>query len=145
MMSKKQPGLVARSNPSESKGCRRYQRLRFSVKPAKTGGETLANLILRIYSQCADNFADLRQRFESVLSRARQVLDWPQNKQITLIMDRGIFGMEVFEKILAEPLVHLITWEKGYDKGQWCVNENRRKSAGQDSSDLLLSKNVLPG
>ena len=76
-----------------------------------------------LYSQCADNFADLRQRFESVLWRARQVLDWPQNKQITLIVDRGIFGMEVFEKILAEPLVHLITWEKGYDKGQWCAKE----------------------
>ena len=38
-----------------------------------------------LYSQCADNFADLRQRFESVLAR-------------------------------------LITWEKGYDKGQWCAS-----------------------
>jgi hypothetical protein len=76
-----------------------------------------------IYCQCADNFADLRQRLWNVLSRARQVLDWPQDKVITCIIDRGVFGMEVFEKILADPFVHLITWEKGYIKGQWCAKE----------------------
>ena len=105
-----------------------------------------------LYSQCADNFADLRQRFESVLWRARQVLDWPQNKQITLIVDRGIFGMEVFEKILAEPLVHLITWEKGYDKGQWCAKEQsaeftleRKRNRADDVRNHQVGSSRKPG
>jgi len=76
-----------------------------------------------LYCQCADNFDDLRQRFWGVVSGARQVLDWPVEKVITLVVDRGIFGMEVFEKILADPYLHLITWEKGYVGGQWCPKD----------------------
>ena len=76
-----------------------------------------------VYCQCTDNFADLRQRFWEVVSRARQVLGWPQDKIITLIVDRGIFAMEVFEKIVADPHLHLITWEKGYTKGHWCAKD----------------------
>jgi hypothetical protein len=76
-----------------------------------------------VYCQCADNFEDLRQRFWGMVSRARQVLDWPPEKVLTLVVDRGIFAMEVFEKILADPYLHLITWEKGYVAGQWCPKE----------------------
>ncbi len=76
-----------------------------------------------VYCQCADNFADLRQRVWGVVSRARHVLGWPLEKELTLIVDRGIFGLEVFEKIVADPYLHLITWEKGYVRGQWCQKD----------------------
>ena len=72
-----------------------------------------------VYCQCADNFADLRQRLWGVVSRARQVLGWSPETALTLVVDRGIFAREVFTKILADPCLHLITWEKGYAKGQW--------------------------
>ena len=72
-----------------------------------------------VYLECADNFADLRERCWGVVSRARQVLGWPPEKVLTLIVDRGIFGLEVFEKILADPCLHLVTWEKGYVRGSW--------------------------
>jgi len=34
-------------------------------------------------------------------------------------VDRGIFGAEVFEKVLADPALHLITWQKGYVAQSW--------------------------
>lgn len=35
------------------------------------------------------------------------------------MVDPGIFGAEVFEKILADPSPHLITWQKGYVAQPW--------------------------
>jgi hypothetical protein len=29
---------------------------------------------------------------------------------LTAVVDRGILGAEVFEKVLADPALHLITW-----------------------------------
>lgn len=72
-----------------------------------------------IYCECTDNFADLRQRLWDLVGRLRQTLGWSADKVLTLVVDRGIFGLEVFEKVLAEPGLHLITWEKGYEPGQW--------------------------
>jgi hypothetical protein len=72
-----------------------------------------------IYFECTDNFADLRERLWELIERLRQALGWPMEKVLTLILDRGVFGQDVFEKVLADPYVHLITWEKGYVAGQW--------------------------
>ena len=72
-----------------------------------------------IYCECTDNFADLRQRLWDVVARLRQTLAWSSDKVITLVVDRGVFGLEVFSKVLADPGLHLITWEKGYQPGQW--------------------------
>ncbi len=72
-----------------------------------------------IYWECTDNFADLRQRLWEVVLRLRQTLGWGSDKVITLVVDRGVFGLEVFGKVLADPGLHLITWEKGYQPGQW--------------------------
>jgi hypothetical protein len=72
-----------------------------------------------LYFETTDNFADLRQRFFEVIEHGRQALKWPAERVLTFIVDRGIFGKEVFEKVLADPALHLITWEKGYERQNW--------------------------
>jgi hypothetical protein len=72
-----------------------------------------------LYFETTDNFADLRQRFFEVVKHFRQAMKWPEDRVLTFIVDRGIFGKEVFEKVLADPALHLITWEKGYERQNW--------------------------
>jgi hypothetical protein len=72
-----------------------------------------------LYFETTDNFADLRERFFAVVQRCRQVLQWPADRVLTWVVDRGIFSQEVFEKVLADPALHLITWEKGYVAQTW--------------------------
>ena len=72
-----------------------------------------------LYLETTDNFADLRQRFFDVVQRCRQVLKWPAERVLTFVVDRAIFGKEVFEKVLTDPALHLITWEKGYAQQAW--------------------------
>lgn len=72
-----------------------------------------------LYFETTDNFADLRQRFFGVVNRCRAVLQWPRQRVVSLVVDRAIFGREVFDQVLADPTLHLITWEKGYQPGQW--------------------------
>lgn len=72
-----------------------------------------------LYFETTDNFADLRQRFFDVVQRCRQVMKWPKERVLSFVVDRAIFGKEVFQKVLADPALHLITWEKGYQKQPW--------------------------
>lgn len=73
-----------------------------------------------LYFEITDNADDLRERLPGLLQRARQTLDWPLDKVLTLIVDRAVFGLETFAKIQADPALHLITWEKGYQAdGSW--------------------------
>jgi hypothetical protein len=72
-----------------------------------------------LYFETTDNFADLRERFFDVVQQCRQVLQWPVERVLTWVVDRAIFGQEVFEKVLADPTLHLITWEKGYEAQAW--------------------------
>ena len=72
-----------------------------------------------IYFETTDNFEDLRVRFFTVADHCRQVLEWPPERVVSWVVDRGIFGAEVFEKILADPARHLITWQKGYVAEEW--------------------------
>jgi hypothetical protein len=72
-----------------------------------------------LYFETTDNFADLRERFFGVVERCRKVLESPPQQVLTWVVDRGIFGKEVFEKVLADPTMHLITWEKGYQAQSW--------------------------
>lgn len=90
-----------------------------------------------LYFECTDNYADLRTRLWGVIGRARTALGWPEDKTLTLIIDRAVFGQETFEQVLAEPALHLITWQKGYRPGGWddtkvsgqCVIERPRNRA----------------
>jgi hypothetical protein len=72
-----------------------------------------------LYFETSDNFCDLRQRFFEVVERCRQVLGWPQERVLSWVVDRAIFGQEVFEKVLCDEGMHLITWEKGYQAQNW--------------------------
>jgi len=72
-----------------------------------------------LYFETTDNFADLRERFFGVVERCRKVLESPPERVLSWVVDRGIFGKEVFEKVLADPTMHLITWEKGYQVQNW--------------------------
>jgi hypothetical protein len=72
-----------------------------------------------IFFETTDNFSDLRERFFGVVERARTALGWPSERVLTLTVDRGIFGGEVFERVLADPYLHLITWEKGFVAEPW--------------------------
>ncbi len=72
-----------------------------------------------IYFETTDNFEDLRDRFFGVTQRARAILKWPAERVVTYVVDRGIFSAEVFEKILADPIIHLITWQKGFVAETW--------------------------
>lgn len=67
-----------------------------------------------IYFECTDNFDDLRGRFFPLISRLRTSLQWSQDRILTLIIDRGIYSNDIFNQVLADPYLHLITWEKGY-------------------------------
>ena len=72
-----------------------------------------------IYFETTDNFADLRQRFCGVIERARQALQWPPERVLTFILDRGIYGQEFFQKVIDDPHWHLITWQKGFVAQGW--------------------------
>lgn len=57
-----------------------------------------------IYLETTDNFADLRQLFGGVITRARQALQWPADTVPTFILDRGIYEQEVLKPSLEIPV-----------------------------------------
>lgn len=72
-----------------------------------------------IYFECTDNFEDLRARFRPLVQRMRISLDWNPQRVLTMVVDRGIFGAEVFAEVINDPALHLITWQKGYQAQAW--------------------------
>lgn len=72
-----------------------------------------------LYFETTDNFADLRERFFEVTARCRAALGGPAERCLSFVVDRGIYGAEVFEQVLASPHLHLITWEKGSQEQSW--------------------------
>ena len=83
-----------------------------------------------IYFECTDNYEDLRARFLPLIKRMRQSLQLDGTRPLTIVVDRGIYSNEVFTTISAEPHLHIITWEKGYQAcsdTEWdaLVNEHR--------------------
>lgn len=72
-----------------------------------------------IYCETTDNFEDLRQRFFGVVARARSAFQWPRDQGLTFVLDRGVYGAEFFEQVIAQPDLHVITWQKGYVAEPW--------------------------
>ena len=100
------------------------------------GGEPL-------YFEITDNYDDLRERLPGLLKRARQTLDWPLDKVLTLIVDRAVFSLETFEKIQADPSLHLITWEKGYQAdGSWPADKVSGKMVIERSRNRANDKRI---
>jgi len=79
-----------------------------------------------------DNYQDMRERFTQQMSRFRQESGIQESAVLTWIMDRGIYKMELFEKLIADPHNHLITWEKNFKKDSW-------DAQGQEG-DFIVSK-----
>ena len=72
-----------------------------------------------VYFETTDNFLDLRERTIDLIQRFRTELAFDQDKTITVVIDRGIFGAEVFATFAQHPHLHLITWEKDYRRDSW--------------------------
>jgi hypothetical protein len=73
---------------------------------------------LPCFLQHYDNFYDLRERFFITLSLFEKLFPKMSSLGSTFILDRGIFGQDVFSKF-GEYGCYLITWEKGYKKDGW--------------------------
>lgn len=107
-----------------------------------------------LYFETTDNFADLRERFFEVTARCRAALGWPAERRLSFVVDRGIFGSEVFEKVLATPHLHLITWEKGYQaqsgplaggvSGQMVIERARNRAGDLRSYHLEYVDRLWP-
>ncbi len=68
-----------------------------------------------VYLSHDDNYQDLRERFFDVVSRFRQLFGFPSSTALTFVLDRGIYGIDTFEKFLTDKNKnHFITWEKGF-------------------------------
>jgi hypothetical protein len=64
-----------------------------------------------------DNYFDLRER-AIIIANALRSLFTDAKRAITLVVDRGIYGLEAFDRLLALS-IYLVTWEKGYDRQGW--------------------------
>lgn len=96
-----------------------------------------------LYFEITDNYEDLRERLPGLIQRCRQTLDWPLDKVLTLIVDRAVFGLETFAKIQADPALHLITWEKGYQAdGSWPAEKVSGKMVIERSRNRANDKRI---
>ncbi len=71
-----------------------------------------------LYFYLCDNYYDLRDRFLNVVDSFRGTFQIPFEKNLLFCIDRGIYGMKRFDKIVATSNVDIVTWEKDY-KLQW--------------------------
>jgi hypothetical protein len=72
-----------------------------------------------VYVENTDNYEDMRKRFDAFEGRFRLTLGIDAEAELTWVIDRGIYSMEVFDRMAQDPRRHLITWEKGYQAGAW--------------------------
>lgn len=71
-----------------------------------------------VYVETTDNFYDLRERFIKEVKEFRDIVGF-EDQILTFIVDRGIYSFEVFETIVNDEHLHIVTWEKGYKKDKW--------------------------
>ena len=76
-----------------------------------------------LYMEWADNFHDLRERFVPNIERFRALGGFAPQSVLTFTVDRGIHSIEVFKAIIESPHLHIVTWEKGYVRGDWQASE----------------------
>jgi len=83
-----------------------------------------------------DNYQDLRERFFDVVGKFRSLFNFAPSTLLTFVLDRGIYGIETFEKFLADEAEnHFITWEKGFS-----ANNNKELELSESMS-LYRRKN----
>lgn len=76
-----------------------------------------------VYIAYGDNYQDLRERFSQTVKDFRNLLSFDDQNALTFVLDRGIFGREIFRKIIENRCLHVVTWEKGYKQGTWNQEE----------------------
>lgn len=90
-----------------------------------------------VYVAYDDNYADLRTRYTTVISGMRSALEMEEGRVLTIVFDRGIYGQDTFEKIIDDPTMHIVTWEKNYSVGAWdalaetghfCMHRSRNRA-----------------
>lgn len=72
-----------------------------------------------VYISYADNYEDLRERFFKNIKNFRKITPSSENKIMTFIVDRGIYGLKHFESVIDDSELHLVTWEKDYKPIVW--------------------------
>ena len=72
-----------------------------------------------VFVEHTDNFYDLRERFPKTVTAFRSMMQFNDDIPLTFIIDRGIFKIALFAELRDKLNVHIVTWEKGYKKGQW--------------------------
>ena len=72
-----------------------------------------------VYVEHTDNYADLRARFHPTVQTFRQVVGIEPERELSFVVDRGIYSHKVFEQIIQSEREHLITWQKGYRPVTW--------------------------
>jgi len=72
-----------------------------------------------VYVKHADNYEDLRPRFYPTIEEFRSVANLPHERVLTFVLDRGIYGHDVFAQVMDSDRYHLITWQKGYRTVEW--------------------------
>ena len=75
-----------------------------------------------VYFKIFDNYFDMRERFkDTLIDDFREIILGDKEANPTFIIDRGIYGKDKMVAI-ANKRVGLVTWEKGYLKGDWDSN-----------------------
>lgn len=88
-----------------------------------------------VYFNTTDNFYDLRERFKPNIEDFRSLCGFDQEQVLSIVVDRGIYSLDVFKDIINSPNLHIVTWQKGYDNDRW--NDN----AGHGKGSIIRDKN----
>ena len=68
-----------------------------------------------VYIVHDDNYLDLRERFFPVVQAFREQFAFDMQTALTFVVDRGLYSLDVFKKIIADQAItYFLTWEKGY-------------------------------
>ncbi len=80
-----------------------------------------------VYIDIDDVYDDVRIRFFRQVAEFRRLGLIGKEKEITFFIDRAIFSEEVFDKVLQDNSLHLVTWEKDYGHDQWDEGASTKK------------------
>jgi len=76
-----------------------------------------------VYVAYGDNYEDLRERFGKTVEEFRVLVGMDDPRVLSFVLDRGIFGRDLFGQVMEDPHIHIVTWEKGYQRGEWDQRE----------------------
>jgi len=70
-----------------------------------------------------DSYKDLRERFVGTINEFKKLQNINEDRILSVVVDRGIFGKDTFRRIIADTRLQVITWEKNYKAGRWSQKE----------------------